>query len=201
LEPSSSSADPSPPPPAWTRYAHFDPDRHYTRNLVATDGETYTVLLLCWNAGTDRYSPIHDHPCDGCWMKVLEGSVHECRYDRKEAPPQASLLGGDNASDQLVLTQETMAHRDDVVFISDHLGLHRVGNPSETVPAVTLHVYAPPFATCKIWCNSTTTTTNNCGDKSSSSVSSNGVGAITATMATPSSSKICHYSEYGKKVL
>ncbi len=44
----------------WRKYAHFDPSRNYTRNLVATDDETFTLLLLCWNPG--RESPIHDHP-------------------------------------------------------------------------------------------------------------------------------------------
>lgn len=62
----------------WRRYALFDSTRHYTRNLIATDNKTFTLLLLCWNPG--RESPIHDHPCDGCWLKVLEGSVRECRY-------------------------------------------------------------------------------------------------------------------------
>jgi hypothetical protein len=47
----------------WEAYAHFDASRHYTRNLIATDHVSYTLLLLCWNPGQE--SPIHDHPCDG----------------------------------------------------------------------------------------------------------------------------------------
>jgi len=43
----------------WNKYAHFDPMKNYTRNLVATDDETFTLLLLCWNAAKE--SPIHDH--------------------------------------------------------------------------------------------------------------------------------------------
>eukprot|EP00978_Attheya_sp_CCMP212_P010609 scaffold25804_cov58-Attheya_sp.AAC.2 len=62
----------------WERYACFDPSQHYTRNLVSTDNENFTLLILCWNPG--RTSPIHDHPCDGCWMRVCEGSVREERY-------------------------------------------------------------------------------------------------------------------------
>mmetsp|Transcript_9474 Transcript_9474/g.13863 ORF Transcript_9474/g.13863 Transcript_9474/m.13863 type:complete len:88 (-) Transcript_9474:449-712(-) len=59
---------------------HWDASKSYTRNLVSSDGKRYTLLLLCWNAG--RESPIHDHPCDGCWMRVCRGSVNECRYER-----------------------------------------------------------------------------------------------------------------------
>jgi hypothetical protein len=65
-------------PEDYQHFAHFNPSKHYTRNLIATDNTSYTLLLLCWNAG--KSSPIHDHPCDGCWMRVVTGSVHECRY-------------------------------------------------------------------------------------------------------------------------
>lgn len=44
----------------WKKYALFDSMKNYTRNLIATDDETFTLLLLCWNA--DKESPIHDHP-------------------------------------------------------------------------------------------------------------------------------------------
>ena len=44
----------------WKKYALFDPMKNYTRNLIATDDETYTLLLLCWNPSKE--SPIHDHP-------------------------------------------------------------------------------------------------------------------------------------------
>lgn len=43
----------------WKKYALFDTSKNYTRNLIATDDETFTLLLLCWNSG--RESPIHDH--------------------------------------------------------------------------------------------------------------------------------------------
>ena len=60
------------------RYAFIDFDQKYTRNLISTDNELYTLLLLCWSPG--QASPIHDHPCDGCWMRVVHGQVCESRY-------------------------------------------------------------------------------------------------------------------------
>ena len=44
----------------WKKYALFDSSKNYTRNLIATDDETFTLLLRCWNPGKE--SPIHDHP-------------------------------------------------------------------------------------------------------------------------------------------
>ena len=50
----------------WKRYAMFDPSKNYTRNLIATDDETFTLLLLCWNS--NKESPIHDHVSVGVWL-------------------------------------------------------------------------------------------------------------------------------------
>lgn len=64
-------------------YAFWDPDKLYTRNLVATDSKNYTILLLCWNPGKE--SPIHDHPCEGCWVKTVR-SRPDPRFDPTSCP-------------------------------------------------------------------------------------------------------------------
>jgi cysteine dioxygenase len=115
----------------WQDFAFFDKDRSYTRNLIATDYETYTLLLLCWNPGQE--SPIHDHPCDGCWMQVLEGDVRECRYD-----------------EELHCISDATSHEGELGYITDSMGYHKVGNPTNE-PSVTLHMYAPPIQTCRVW--------------------------------------------------
>jgi cysteine dioxygenase len=146
----------------WETYAHVDASRHYTRNLIATDHVSYTLLLLCWNPGQE--SPIHDHPCDGCWMEVLQGQIQECRY-------RTSVK--DDGTTKLECTQDKTFDEDGgIVFIEDSLGLHKVGNPG-TQPAVTMHVYSPPFQSCKIWLDES---------------------------KKPSKSSICNYSEYGRLV-
>jgi cysteine dioxygenase len=125
----------------WKPYALKDSSRHYTRNLIATDHTSYTLLLLCWNPG--HHSPIHDHPCDGCWMKVLQGQIQECRYRP------------DGDSQRLVVTQDTTQTLDDIVYIEDSMGFHKVGNPHPTETAYTLHLYSPPIQSCRIWLNET----------------------------------------------
>lgn len=131
--------------------------KNYTRNLIATDHESFTLLLLCWNPMKE--SPIHDHPCDGCWLRVLQGCVQECRYRE--------------SSHGLELTDETICQKGEVCFIEDSLGYHKVGNPGNEI-AVTLHLYAPPFASCRLWKDA---------------------DAIQSTR-----SNICYYSMYGEKV-
>lgn len=61
-----------------SRHSYMDPSKKYSRNLIATDDERYTLLMVCWNPGKE--SPIHDHPSDGCWMRVMHGNIQESRY-------------------------------------------------------------------------------------------------------------------------
>lgn len=119
------------------RYKHFDSEKRYTRNLIATDNTTFTLMLLCWNAG--KSSPVHDHPCLGCFMLCTEGQVREVRY----------CIQGE----ELVTTGEATANPGTVVFISDELGLHKVECPEGAGPSCTLHLYTPPYSKCKVWLN------------------------------------------------
>ena len=148
----------------WQRFAHFDPHKNYTRNLIATDHKTYTVLLLCWNP--QRESPIHDHPCDGCWMRVLQGGIRECRYVEDESSPEKLTCFQDKIYDE----------EGGVVFIEDSQGYHKIGDASKTAeePAVSIHLYSPPFSKCKIF--------------------------LDASRNKPSQTHMCNYSEYGEKV-
>ena len=120
----------------WEQYAHFDSSRHYTRNLIATDGTSYTLLLLCWNPGMK--SPIHDHPCDGCWMRVCRGNVQERRFVH------------DSNSEKLECIHDETYSEGQLAYVADWMGYHSVGNPS-SLPAVTLHLYSPPIQECKVW--------------------------------------------------
>jgi len=142
----------------WKKYRLFDPMKNYTRNLIATDDETFTLLLLCWNA--NKKSPIHDHPCDGCWLRVCEGSIQETRYK----------INGE--TDEMEVTSDETFADDAPAFIKDSMGYHSVGNPCKSTPAVTLHLYCPPFQQCKIWLDPT-------------------------HASKPSNACMCNYSEYG----
>lgn len=124
----------------WERFALFDPTRNYTRNLVSTDSETYTLLLLCWNPNCS--SPIHDHPCDGCWLRVCEGAVTESRYVPNSQTGELDCVHHECYDDSEALS-----------FIEDSMGYHKMENPSCVAPAVTLHLYSPPFHKCQIWLN------------------------------------------------
>jgi len=119
-------------PDQWSRYALFDSTRSYTRNLIATDDETYVLLLLCWNP--QHESLIHDHPCDGCWLKVIQGTIRECRY----------------SEDMKCISDQTFGEGE-IAYITDNMGYHKIGNPTADQSAISLHLYAPPIQQCRIW--------------------------------------------------
>ena len=40
-----------------------------------------------------------------------------------------------------------------VSFMSDDLGLHKIGNPNRDTGSISLHLYTPPFKSCNVWHN------------------------------------------------
>jgi len=93
------------------------------------------LLLLCWAEG--QGSSIHDHTNSHCIMKCLQGKLHETKYawpEDKDAP--------------MKVISDSDLNLNEITYINDSLGLHRVENPSHTDGAVTLHLYIPPYEYC-----------------------------------------------------
>ena len=120
-----------------SKYTYFDSEKSYTRNLAASDGKHYTLLVLCWSPGKE--SKIHNHPCDGCFIKTLSGCIKETRYTT------------DTCNDEIKQSAVKFYREGQVSYMCDDMGLHKVGNACTHVGAVTLHLYTPPFQECKVW--------------------------------------------------
>jgi len=121
-------------PKDWLQYANFKPNK-YTRNLVDSGNGKFNLLLLCWAEG--QGSSIHDHTNSHCIMKCLQGKLRETKYawpEEKDQPMKVISDGDLNLNE--------------ITYINDSLGLHRVENPSHTDEAVTLHLYTPPYVHC-----------------------------------------------------
>jgi cysteine dioxygenase len=139
----------------WLPYAHGDASRGYTRNLVdegngksnlvrpvvddtcANDVLTACVvqLVLVWSPG--KGSPIHDHGKAHCLMKILKGSLTETRFAFPE---------GNGEGPMQVIGEKTM-QENQVAYMADELGLHRVANRGDDF-AVSLHRRSPSFPLC-----------------------------------------------------
>ncbi|KAL1846468.1 hypothetical protein Plec18170_009194 [Paecilomyces lecythidis] len=123
-------------PSDWISYFYNDLSKNYTRNAIENINHKANILLLVWNPG--KGSPIHDHADAHCIMKVLSGELHETVY---ENPGTES-----DHSKPLTVKSSTTHKANQVTYISDKIGLHRVHNPSSNEVAVSLHLYTPPNA-------------------------------------------------------
>lgn len=122
----------------WEKYFFPSPHHPYTRNLVDKGNGKSNLLILVWSP--KKASPIHDHANAHCIMKVLKGSLVETRYSW----PTTAL----NQEEQRPLQSisEKKYEENQVTYMSDKLGLHRISNPNPEEYAVSLHLYTPPNA-------------------------------------------------------
>lgn len=124
----------------WKQFAKFDKYK-YTRNLVHSGNGKFNLMLLCWAPGNQ--SSIHDHADAHCFVKNLDGTLKETRYSW----PEEELT-----EDGAVVEKGTVHIKpDDVTYMCDELGLHRVENSSHSNTAVSLHLYSPPFQSCQMF--------------------------------------------------
>jgi len=127
----------------WSKYAKFDPHR-YTRHLIDNGNGKFNLILLCWGEG--HGSGIHDHSNSHCWLKVMDGTLSEKLYDW---PDENASNDPSEDGPALVPRKVTPGHAGDVMYINDTIGLHRIENESHSEPAVSLHLYSPPFDMCQ----------------------------------------------------
>lgn len=116
----------------WSKYAFGDASRGYTRNLVDEGNGKSNLLVLVWSPG--KGSPIHDHGNAHCLMKILRGDLTETRYAFPE---------DDEGEGQMTVISEKTYRENQVTYMADELGLHRVSNRGSDF-AVSLHLYTPP---------------------------------------------------------
>ncbi|TVY30658.1 Cysteine dioxygenase [Lachnellula hyalina] len=122
-------------PAHWSKFAHIDPSKQYTRNLVHSVPGVFNLLLLVWNPGKE--SPAHDHANAHCLMKILKGNLIESRFAIPSRPGEQGPL---------VQTARKEFGLDQVTYMADVLGLHAISNPHPTEHAMSLHLYTPPNA-------------------------------------------------------
>ena len=120
-------------PNAFEKYANWSKDC-YTRNCIA-DTEKFELILICWCAG--HQTSIHDHGGEECWVKVIEGEFKETIYKKDE-------MGA------LKLTKTKFSKKNDVTYMKDFMGFHRLEN-SANRRSMSLHLYAKPIRSCNVF--------------------------------------------------
>ncbi|KAF7957455.1 hypothetical protein EAE96_003037 [Botrytis aclada] len=136
----------------WQKYAFADLSRGYTRNLVDEGNGKSNLLILVWSPG--KGSPLHDHADAHCLMKVLSGTLSETQYTfpsnstsaSESTPSTSSSSTSQPPNTPPTIIKTTTYTTNQLTYMSDDLGLHRISNPDPENVAVSLHLYTPPNA-------------------------------------------------------
>lgn len=139
-------------PEEWQIYAMGDDSRSYTRNLVDKGNGKSNLLVLVWSPG--KGSPIHDHANAHCVMKVLYGRLKETLYDWPEGTRGEGGKCGcemDGSATPPKVRRETVYGENEVTYMSDALGIHRISNPDSERVAISLHCKLSRYAVTELF--------------------------------------------------
>lgn len=95
--------------------------------------------------------------CDSCQSKGDRCQVDSDRCQTKSDKCGERREGYDSDGEEgydaedMKVRGRTRMEINDVCYINDALGLHRVENPSHVDGAVSLHLYCPPFDSCRVF--------------------------------------------------
>jgi len=92
------------------------------------------MIIICWNS--NQSSKIHDHPDNGCLLKVLQGSLTEYNYKFNDNDLQIKNCNKLNVND--------------IGYQEGSTGLHKICNENNN-KVISLHIYSPPNYKCKIY--------------------------------------------------
>lgn len=118
---------------AYEKYASWSKEC-YTRNCIVNN-EKFELILLCWCEG--HRTSIHDHGGEECWVKVIEGEFKETIYKK-------------NKEDKLNMVKSSISKSNEVTYMKDFMGFHRLENLSNK-RSMSLHLYAKPIRKCTIF--------------------------------------------------
>lgn len=96
---------------------------HYSREIIHQVRD-FDVVLIGWMPG--QKSPIHNHPTNGCLVYPIQGQLFEERFCNELNPISQTTIGIGEYS-----------------YIDNGICVHRLGNASDSMPAISVHIYSP----------------------------------------------------------
>ncbi len=115
----------------WEDYCSFCSDS-YKRNHVYGD-DVIDVYIICWNI--EQASGVHDHPNNGCLLRVMRGILREDVYTK--------------TNDHVKRIKTNQMGTDDISYKIGRSGLHNIINEGQQ--AASLHIYSPPKHALKFY--------------------------------------------------
>ena len=108
----------------WKKYINFKNDT-YNKELIYRNNY-FEMVLISWNK--NQISPIHDHPNNGCVLKIMDGVLIEEKYKKKNK--------------EIELLNISKYEKNSVSYMIGDKILHKIINLDQ--PTNSLHIYSPP---------------------------------------------------------
>ena len=105
----------------WKSFVKFN-DHTHCKNFIY-QSQSFDVILICWKQ--NQKTKIHDHPAQGCLMKVLIGQLNENIY---QLDPYIQYI----STHPLFIDQ--------IGYKEGNSILHEIHSP---VQSISLHIYSP----------------------------------------------------------
>lgn len=106
----------------WKKFIKIN-NNSYNRYVYFSSDE-FDLIIITWSSGNK--CKIHNHPENGCFVRIMDGNISEEHYDTKT----------------LKKTKENKYQKGDIMYIDDTISYHRMCNISDQ-PCITLHIYSP----------------------------------------------------------
>jgi cysteine dioxygenase len=110
-------------------------EKRYARNLVYKDRQ-FEIMIMCWNAG--QRSSIHDHAGSLGGIKILQGELTECLFERAANGMIKSLSSAEYAIEKTRIEETSLIHQ---------ISNLQAGNGK----AVSVHIYIPPLVRMNVY--------------------------------------------------
>ena len=93
--------------------------------------DLFEIILIGWKP--NAISSIHDHSKNGCIYYMLQGSLHEKRFNTKTKNEYSN----------------TLLKQGDINYIDNTIGYHSMSNNTK-MNVFSLHIYSPPNYECRV---------------------------------------------------
>lgn len=114
----------------WKKYVRISNTKYYKEKIF--EHPMYDVYIITWKSNQGALP--HNHADNGCWLKMLQGTLSETIYSKSFEIIKTNIL-----------TESTIG------FMNNKIGIHSINNNGDTI-AVSLHIYSPPNFKTKYYC-------------------------------------------------
>ena len=112
----------------WEDYIEYNNKKYIKK--IAFKNKLFEIVIISWN--NDQSSSKHDHPSNGCLLKILKGNLLEERYENIYK-----------------IKKKTILNKNSISYIEGSKIIHKIIN--NTYKSVSLHIYSPSNYIPKIY--------------------------------------------------